>query len=169
MGLLYVNTRGEPHRRHSYSAGLDWACPYKYYLKRIVGWKPKDDRASFMLGRAFEQSIEYFHDNGGKGAVEKFLELWEVHKEIPLKYTKLEKDWETCKRIAVDWCRLYAIKQPSLPIPLGGSSVFQRTYSKEVFPGDENYGEILDEGKIDIVSYVDPAHPALPVIVWKPE
>jgi hypothetical protein len=59
--------------------------------------------------------------------------------------------------------------QPRLPIPLGGRSVFQRDYAKEVFPGDPNYGEIEDAGKLDIVCYVDPHHPMLPKVEWKPE
>ena len=65
--------------------------------------------------------------------------------------------------------RLYIALQPFLPIPLGGNSVFQREYAKEVFPNDPNYGGIEDAGKLDIVCYVDPVHPRLAKSNWKKE
>jgi hypothetical protein len=170
LACLYIRQDGKPHQKHSYSAGLDYdKSPSRYYLRRVVGWIEKDDMARFALGKAVEQALEFHHDNGGKGMVEKFQELWAPAKEANLLYTRVEKDWETCNKIGADWSKLYIIKQPSLPIPLGGASVFQRVYSKEVFPGDENYGEIFDEGRLDVVSYVDPNHPLLPKIEWKPE
>ena len=171
MAFLYVNTAGKPHQKHSFSAGSDYdQSPLKYYLRRVLGWREKDTLARFLLGRAIEQSVEFFHDNGGRGLIEKFIELWAPAKDIEgLVYTRVEKDWDTCNRIGIDWCKLYLIRQPSLPIPLGGSSVFQREYSKECFPGDPTYGEIHDAGKLDIISYNDPAHPLLPKIQWKPE
>jgi hypothetical protein len=52
---------------------------------------------------------------------------------------------------------------------MGGQSIFQRTITKEVFPGDPNYGGIEDEGKLDIIAYVDPHHPLLPKLDWRPE
>jgi hypothetical protein len=171
MPELYVNTKGTPHRKHSYSAGNDYTrSPYLYYLKRIMGWREKDDMARFMFGRAIEKSVEFYHDNNGQGIIEKFKELWAPVKEIPnLVFTKVEKDWETLNRMGIDMCKLYVIRQPDLPIPLGGSSVFQREYAKEVFPGDPLYGEIQDAGKLDIVCYVDPCHPLLTPVKWKPE
>lgn len=63
--------------------------------------------------------------------------------------------------MGTDMIRLYIALQPSLPIPLGGNSVFQREYAKEVFPNDPNYGGIEDAGKLDIVCYVEPEHPRL--------
>lgn len=47
--------------------------------------------------------------------------------------------------------------------------MFQREYAKEVFPGDPNYGEIEDAGKLDIVAFVEPDHPMLPKLNWLPE
>lgn len=170
MAILYVNLKGEAWQKHSYSAGNDYdQCPYKYYLKRVMGWKERDDKGAFAFGRALEKAIEYHHDNGGKGGVEKFAELWAPAAALNLTYTKTEKDWASLNKAGNEMMRLYLIRQPSLPIPLGGGSVFQREYGKEVFPGDENYGEIMDAGKLDIVCYVDPAHPLLAKIHWKPE
>ncbi|MDA4129164.1 MAG: hypothetical protein OK457_00180 [Thaumarchaeota archaeon] len=167
---LYVNTRGESWRKHSYSAGSDYdQSPYKYWLRRIIGWKEKDNKASFRFGRAVEKAIEYYHDSNGHGIVEKFQELWLSSQQAELVYTKVEKDWASLNRAGTDMMRLYILRQPFLPIPLGGSSVFQREYGKEVFPGDPNYGEIVDAGKLDIVCYVDPAHPMLTKVHWRPE
>lgn len=171
MGFLYINTKGLPHKKHSYSAGLDWSqSPYKYYLRRVLGWKQKDVKASFRFGRALEEAIEFYHNNQGRGGAEKFIELWAPHKDDKtVEYTKTEKDWESLLRSGTEMMRLYAIRQPSLPIPLGGSVVFQREYAKLVFEGDPNYGEIEFAGKLDIVAYNDPNHPMLPKVNWKPE
>jgi len=173
MAFLYVNAKGKPWRKHSYSAGSVYdACPLQYKLQKIHGWREKNDKARFELGKAFESAVQYYHENRGelKAAIAHFDSLWkpfEDNKE--LQYTRVEKDWAQCARIAHDWLKLYAIKQPSLPIPLGGQVVFQREYAKEVFPGDENYGGIEDAGKLDIIAFVEPDHPMLPKLNWLPE
>jgi hypothetical protein len=171
MAYLYINSKGQPWRRHSYSAGNTFdQCPYKYYLQKVQGWKPNDNRGSFLFGRALEEAIQYYHEHNGEGAVEDFQKRWLIHKDdSEVKYTATEKDWENLYFIGTDMVRLYAIRQPSLPIPLGGATSFQREYEKEVFPGDLNYGEIVDTGKLDIISYVEPNHPALAKLIWKPE
>lgn len=173
MGFLYVNAKGQPWRKHSYSAGNIFdACPLKYYLQKVMGWKEKNKRARFELGKAFETAIQFYHENSGDrdAAIKCFLEQWEpFRKVLDLQYTRVEKDWETCAKIGTDWMKLYAIRQPKLPIPLGGQALFQREYSKEVFPNDPTYGEIEYMGKLDIVAFVEPTHPMLPRLEWKPE
>jgi len=171
MAHLYINSRGTPWRKHSYSAGLDFEqSPYKYYLRRVLGWHERDNKARFLFGKALEESIQWHHDHNGQGAVEDFERRWSEHKENGnVVYTVVEKDWQTCRVMGRDMIRLYIATQPSLPIPLGGNSVFQRTYEKEVFPGDPNYGGIEDAGKLDIVCYVDPNHPRLPKIETRVE
>jgi hypothetical protein len=169
---LYVNSKGQPWRKHSYSAGLDFdQAPLKYYLKRVLGWKEKDNRGSFKFGRAVEESIQAYHDSIGElDIAEDFVRRWSVHKEDGnIKFTDAEKNWANCEVMGRDMVRLYKIMQPSLPIPLGGRSVFQREYSRTVFGGDPNYGGIEDAGKIDIICYVEPEHPKLPKITWRPE
>jgi hypothetical protein len=171
MAFLYVNPKGQAWRKHSYSAGLDFdQCPLKYYLRRIMGWKPKDNRAAFKFGRALEDAIQFYHENNGVRGIETFVEKWAMCKDQKdLKFSKTERDWANLNRCGIDMMKLYILKQPSLPIPMGAQSVFQREYAKEVYPGDPNYGEIEDAGKLDIVCYVDPSHPLLPHLTWKPE
>ena len=171
MAFLYINSRGEPWRRHSYSAGNTYdQSPYKYYMSKVIGWREKEDMARFAFGHALESAIQFYHDNDGRGITEKFVELWAPAKDVSdMIYTKTEKDWPTLNRIGVDMTKLYAIRQPSLPVPLGAGSVFQREYAKEVFPGDPNYGEIEDVGRLDIVCYVDPKHSALVPVDWRAE
>lgn len=169
MNCLYINSKGVPWRKHSYSAGNDFdQSPYKYYLRRVLGWKEKDNKARFLFGKALEESIQYHHDHGGEGAVEDFIRRWSAYKDVgDINYTNVEKDWSTCLKMGTDMIRLYIIKQPKLPIPLGSHSVFQREYAKEVFPGDPNYGGIEDAGKLDIVCYLEPKHPMLIDVDWK--
>lgn len=122
-----------------------------------------------MFGKALEESIQFHHDHNGEGALEDFKRRWNVHQgNGNISYTDQEKNWETCMKMGTDMIRLYVAMQPSLPIPLGGGSVFQREYAKEVFPNDPNYGGIEDAGKLDVVCYVDPSHPKLPKIDWNP-
>jgi hypothetical protein len=170
MAYLYIGPSGKPHQKHSYSAGNTFdQSPLKYFLQKVKGWHERDNKASFLFGRALEESIQFYHDHGG-GAIEDFQRRWNAHKETPdLKYTKAEKDWENLYSVGTDMIKLYIIRQPSLPIPLGGASAFQREYSKEVFIGDETYGGIEDAGKLDIVAYVDPAHPSLAKLEWRSE
>ncbi len=171
MAFLYITNKGTPWRKHSYTAGNVFdQSPKKYYLQKILGWKEKENKARFILGRAFENAIQWHHEHNGQGAIDRFLQEWQVHVDNKeLQYTKTEKDWATCRRMGIDWLKLYIICQPSLPIPMGGQTLFQREVSKEVFPGDPNYGEIEDAGKLDIIAYVDPRHPMLPKLDWKPE
>ncbi len=171
MAFLYINTKGKPHRRHSYSAGNTYdQSPYKYYLQKIMGWKENDNLARFEFGKAIENAVQWHHEHNAEGAVEKFVTDWSQHKDnLQLRYTKVEKDWQTCLQSGIEMIRLYKIRQPQLPIPLGGQVLFQREFSKEVFPGDPNYGEIEQVGKLDIVAYVAPEHPMLPRLNWKPE
>lgn len=168
MAFLYINTKGKPHRKHSYSAGNEYdQCPLKYYLRRIGGWREIENKARFLFGRALEESIQWHHDHEGIGALEDFQHRWAQHKDRKdLLYTATEKDWETLNLDGQEMIKLYQIMQPKLPIPLGGCSVFQREIAKEVFPGDPNYGEIEDAGKLDIITYVQPDHPMLETVVW---
>lgn len=170
MAFLYISSKGTPWRKHSYSAGNDYdQCPYKYYLRRVLGWKEKENKARYLFGRALEESIQYHHDHAGVGAVDDFVQRWSTYKERnDLLYTAVEKDWETLNLDGQEMVRLYQIRQPSLPIPMGARVIFQKTMAREVFPSDPNYGEILDEGKLDIIAYADPDHPMLPRVEWQP-
>jgi hypothetical protein len=168
MAVLYINSKGNAWRKHSYSAGNDYdQSPLKYYLRRVSGWREVDNKARFLFGRALEEAIEWHHDHDGQGAIEDFEHRWAQHKDRKdLLYTAVEKDWETLNLDGREMIMLYQIMQPKLPIPLGGCSVFQREIAKEVFPGDPNYGEIEDAGKLDIIAYVEPNHPMLEPITW---
>jgi hypothetical protein len=170
MAYLYINSRGIPWRKHSYSAGNTFENnAYKYYLQKVLGWRERDNKARFQFGRSLEESIEYYHNHNGKDAVADFVRRWTEYKDVGLEYTKAEKNWENLLRAGTDMMRLYEIRQPYLPIPLGSRVSFQKQFSKEVFPGDENYGGIEDVSKIDILAFVDPHHPMLPKLDWKPE
>lgn len=170
MAFLYINSKGTAWRKHSYSAGNDYdQCPLKYYLRRVSGWREIENKARFLFGRALEESIQWHHDHEGVGAIEDFRFRWAQYRDRKdLLYTNVEKDWETLNLDGQEMIRLYQIRQPNLPIPLGGCSVFQREYSKEVFPGDPNYGDIIDAGKLDIIAYTQPDHPLLQPIIWNP-
>lgn len=171
MAFLYISPKGIAWRKHSYSAGnLFDQCPMKYYFQKVLGWKEINKKARFEFGKALETAIQHYHENNGQGAIERFQQEWQQHADnTKLQYTKVEKDWATLLKTGVEMIRLYMIRQPSLPIPMGGLVSFQREYAKEIFPGDPNYGEIEDMGKLDIVAYVEPNHPMLPKLDWKPE
>ena len=173
MAYLYISSSGKPWRKHSYSAGNTFdQCPMKYYLQKIEGWKEKDNKAAFMFGRAVENAIQWYHEHDGnkQSTLNVFIEEWAKQAaNTELRYTAVEKDWASLYKAGLEMLKLYFIKQPSLPIPLGGQTLFQKEAKKEVFPNDPNYGEIEDAGKLDIIAYVDPNHPMLPKLDWKAE
>lgn len=171
MPHLYINSRGNPWRKHSYSAGQDFdQCPYKYFLRRVMGWKERENKGRFLFGRALEEAIQYHHDHNGQGAVEAFIRNWEPYQtQKDIQYTKTERDWASLNKAGQEMIRLYVVRQPHLPVPLGVNVSFQREFSKEVFPKDPNYGGIEDAGKLDIIAFVDPQHPMLAKVEWKPE
>lgn len=167
---LYVNPKGQPWRKHSYSAGLDFEqSPKKYYFKRVLGWRESDNKCSLKFGRALESALQFYHENKFEpdSGVTEFIRLWSLHKEETLKYTKKEKTWDNMLAVGTDMMKLYEIRRPSLPVT--DNAIFQREYEKEVFPNDENYGGLIDAGKIDMISFPEPNHPMLPKIDWKPE
>jgi hypothetical protein len=170
MGFLYINSKGQPWRRHSFSAGNVFdQSPKKYFLQKVLGWCEKDTLARFQYGKAIEESVQFHHEHNGEGTREFFSNRWLLEKDKQLTYTKVEKDWANLAIMGDEHIRLYIIRQPSLPIPMGGATLFQREYEKEVYPDDPVYGGILDCGKLDIIAYVDPAHPLLPKLDWRPE
>lgn len=166
MAFLYINHRGEPWHKHSYSAGLDWeTSPLKYKKRRIDGWKERDTKASFKFGRALESAIQFHHENGGRGGREEFIRLWGEHKEDKtITFTPTEASWESLNRAGREMMELYALRLPTLPIPL--NAIFQREYEKEVFPNHPDLGGITHAGKLDVICDVDPAHPLLPKVTW---
>lgn len=168
MGFLYIDSNGDVRNRHSYSAGLEFDhCPYKYYLHRVIGWREKDSKAALLFGRALEDAIEFYHKTGGKLGEEEFMRLWTMAKGKQLTYTKREINWESLMRAGREMMRLYIIRQPKLPIPL--DTVFQRQFTKEVFPGDPKLGGIEFFAKLDMIAYTQPDHPMLPTVPWNPE
>lgn len=171
MGYLYINSKGQPHRRHSYSAGMTFEQnSFKYYMQKVLGWRERDLRASFMFGHDLESAVQYHHENNGGGAVEKFVQLWNLHKDTPnIKYTDAEQNWENCLRMGVDMIKLYVVRQPDL-LPLGNRTVFQREYEKPVFSDEDPvYGGITHYGKLDIVAFLDPSCPYLQPVDWREE
>lgn len=166
MGILYIDSQGIEKTRHSYSAGLEFdTAPLKFKLKRILGWREKESKAALLFGRAIESAIQFFHENEGKGGVEEFVRLWAAHKSNDkLTYTAKEVDWHNLNQAGMEMMKIYAIRQPGLPIPM--NTRFQREFLKEVFPGDERLGGIEYYSKLDAMPNVDPHHPLLPKVQW---
>ena len=172
MAFLYNRASdGSEHHKHSYSAGQDFdASPLKYKLKKLDGWREKDNKGSFKFGRALEQAMQFHCENGGQGGFAEFTRLWSEFKDAKdITYTKTERDWESLNRSGQELMIIFAEILPKLPIPLD-TSIWQREIEKEVFPGNEEFGGITHAGKLDILTKVDPHHPMLPTVgKWGPE
>lgn len=147
---LYTNSNGKQVNVHSYSGGSTYEfCPTKYYHQRVGGWKEKEEHAYFAFGIAIGDAIRYFHEHQLSGGVECFEKLWSVHKmNLNLAYTEKEGSWEDLNKSGQEMIRLYALNLPRLPIDLYHVPIFERKYSKEVFPGTELAG-------IEFVAYPD--------------
>src|SRR5271163_1011324 len=153
MSFLYIDAEGRERNRHSYSAGLEFdACPFRYWLHRVMGWREKDSKAALLFGRALEDAIQFYHQTGGRMGEEEFIRLWTMCKDKELTYTKKEVNWDSLMRAGREMMRLYIIRQPSLPVPM--DTIFQRQFTKEVFPGDPKFGGIEFFAKLDMITHV---------------
>lgn len=149
---LYINSKGYPVTRHSYSASDTFSfCAQKYKLARVDGWTEKTRNASQKFGIAFEDAIRYYHetDLDLSAALLKFATDWAVHfADTELHYTATESSWEALNNSGRELLQLYALRLPSLPILTNPVPKFQIQYSKEVFPGTKLAG-------IEFIAYVD--------------
>ena len=149
MAHLYSRKDGKLVTIHSYSSGNDFkSCKRLYQLKKIIGWKEREQKAAFKFGDCIEQSIRFFHESGLRPgrAAEEFTRLWLKHQDNKeLVYTDKEGSWEAMHQMGIEMLALYEIRLPSLPIY---RPQFQIKYQKEVFPNSELAG-------IDFVAYVD--------------
>jgi hypothetical protein len=163
MAKLYTNPQGKDVTRHSYSSGsLFEDCNFRYYLDKVKGYKRKDKSAALAFGKAVENALQYFHDNGKKPdtGVDQFKIEWLRSKEADFKYTKTEIDWANLYASGSQLLKLYEIILPTLPIV---NPVWQASVAKEVFPGTTLAG-IEDLGYLDMISKAPWEHPMLPKV-----
>jgi hypothetical protein len=164
MTHLYINSRGEPVRRHSYSSGATWSkCKRLYKLERIDGYRRKDKSAALAFGKAIEDAVQFYHSNGLKPETgqDEFRRIWLLHKDnAELTYTAKEKDWANLRDCGVQLLRLYEILLPTFPIQ---EPVWQASYAKEVFPGSTLAGLEIG-GFVDLISKAPWSHPLLPKV-----
>ena len=69
-------------------------CPRKYRYRYLDGWREKEDRASMIFGRCFENALAaYFREEDSTAA---FSKEWQEHQDAALQYAKNDS-----------WDRLY--------------------------------------------------------------
>jgi len=151
LAILYTSASGRDVRTHSYSAGHTFnECNRKFSLARRKGWRRREQKASFEFGKAIEDAIQYYHDDGMKTgtAVAKFGALWTpVQHATGLTYSKKEKNWTSVLDMGLELMWKYEEQFPSF----GLSDIkFQLNYEKEVFPGDPTYGDLKFTAYIDM-------------------
>lgn len=166
--ILYKSHNGKEVTAHSYSAGLDFKCPKKYYYKKVMGWISRDDRSNLEFGKCIESAIQFHAMNGredGLGVLE-FKRLWNFWQlDSSLQYSASDGDWETLYKVGSELMRLYEAKLPFLPIQ---NETYQVNYKKELFP-DTEYAGLEWQGFLDVISEVDASHPFLPPLKEIPE
>jgi len=69
-------------------------CPRKYRYRYLDGWCEKEDRASMIFGRCFENALAAYFREEDSTAV--FFKEWQEHRDIALQYAKNDS-----------WDRLY--------------------------------------------------------------
>ncbi len=61
-------------------------CPRKYRYRYLDGWREKEDRASMIFGRCFENALAaYFREEDSTAA---FFKSWQEHQDAALQYAK---------------------------------------------------------------------------------
>jgi CRISPR/Cas system-associated exonuclease Cas4 (RecB family) len=57
-------------------------CPRKYRYRYLDGWREKEDRASMIFGRRFENALAaYFREEDSTAA---FFKTWQEHQDAAL-------------------------------------------------------------------------------------
>ncbi len=69
-------------------------CPRKYRYRYLDGWREKEDRASMIFGRCFENALAAYFREEDSTAV--FFKEWQEHQDAALQYAKNDS-----------WDRLY--------------------------------------------------------------
>lgn len=148
---LYINSKGYPVTRHSYSGSESFNfCARKYYLERVQGWSEKEQRSSREFGTALEKGVTFWHQHGEDtaGAVAEFQRRWAEFKDAPLTYTKSDLDWDRLNQTGTELVKLYALRYPTFPYVVNNPQDFQVETTFEVFPGTKLEG-------IEFLSYID--------------
>jgi len=71
------------------------ACPRRYRYRYIDDWRERDNRASLLFGRVFEQAVAaYFR---GQDCGDVLVEAWSAYKDTPLVYSRGDT-WEDMLR-----------------------------------------------------------------------
>ena len=177
MAHLYVNRKGFEVTRNSYSAGSEFrTCKRKYKLRRLEGWREKENKASREFGKCVESAIQFYHQSEKRtgNAVKEFVRLWQFFaNDETLTYTDREGSWADLARMGEEMLTLYEIREPFLP--MGQSPRFQLNYVKEVFPNLVFAEDALDLSGIDESDFIDVTtevpgtHPLLPKLDFPPE
>ena len=148
---LYINSKGYPVTRHSYSGSSDFQfCPRKYELGRVIGWQEREQRAALPFGNAIEAAVRHHHENGNGGA-ERFDREWARvladPKNKDMTYSKLEGNAKNLAKIGHEMLQLYALKVKTFPYEETGIT-FQADRRIEVFPDSDLAG-------IEFIAYLD--------------
>jgi len=164
--ILYQNVRGYQVTQHSYSGGGDFACPRRYFHRRIGGWREKEERAALKFGCAVEDAILFFHNQNfeaGTGIGE-FKQIWlRAENDPDITWTESSGSWKDHYVMGSSMLRLYEIMRPRLPLE---GAVFQQKIITPLFPGTD-YEGLEHIAKIDIISEPRWDHPLLPRIPEK--
>jgi hypothetical protein len=148
---LYVNSKGWPVSRHSYSGSESFTfCARKYYLERVQGWTEKIERSSKFFGIAVEKAVTFYHQHrlDAPGAVAEFARLWAEHKNKNYTYSKSDLDWDRLNLSGQELVKLYTIRYPKMPYVVNNPQDFQVETNLEVFPGTELAG-------LEFTSFID--------------
>lgn len=148
---LYINAKGYPVNRHSYSGSSTFNhCARKYYLERVAGYKEKalEKSASMAFGRVMEDAVKMFHARGLDAAWAQFDAEWTQHKKLELDYSEKLGSWGEAWETGNEMLRLYAIRYPAMPFEITGADNFQYLKKWEVFPNTTLAG-------IELYSYID--------------
>jgi PD-(D/E)XK nuclease superfamily len=148
---LYINHKGYPVTRHSYSGSESFDyCARKYYLERVQGWSQKEQRSSTFFGKDLEAAIMFWHQHreDTAGAIAEFNRRWAERKDKDYTYAKQDKDWGTLSLDGQEFLRLYAIRYPEFPYIVNNPLDFQVENNFEVFPDTKLAG-------IEFTAYID--------------
>jgi hypothetical protein len=114
--ILYKSWSGFPVRKFSFSIAKDVSFCGRYTkLSRFQGLAPIQESSALKFGICIEESIRS-HYLLGTDLVEHFVRAWEPFQEVPMKYSKNDKDWASLNATGKKMMVLFEQEKDALPI-----------------------------------------------------
>jgi hypothetical protein len=119
-------------------------CPKAYRYRYLDGWSERDDRASLLFGRCFEQALAALFR--GNDCTAELFKQWSAYRDVPLEYSRNDS-WDTMLRQGVRLLERF-VQDDRVRIPRPQQSLRVK-FTRELANGHDFVGYIDAIGMVD--------------------